>query len=145
MRDMKKTWFIAAAFAFASVACGSSDGTAKEEAAKSDGLSIPLECRGFSFDHIQYSPGGDALPNTCAPFDAFTNNPYAVRCIDVLPGYASGYLGDEYCVLPPPPDRGTQFGVHPQGHDFWSQVWAGDLSGYADPSLTADFEVQPGG
>src|SRR6516164_7709730 len=66
-----------------------------------DGRITP-ECEGFTLAGLKYSPGGDTLPNKCAPFDATTNNPYAVRCIDAMPTYKTGYPGDEYCILPPP-------------------------------------------
>jgi hypothetical protein len=85
------------------------------------------------------------LPNTCAAFDPTTNNPYAVRCIDAIPTYATKYDGDSSCILPPPPDDGVQFGVHPQGSAFWDKILAGDMSGYDDPPLVGDHEVAPGG
>ena len=52
------------------------------------------------------SPGGNALPNTCAPFDGWLNNPYAIRCIDADPNFSTGFIGDEYCILPPDPKLG---------------------------------------
>ncbi|HKP56282.1 MAG TPA: hypothetical protein VJV78_06170 [Polyangiales bacterium] len=93
---------------------------------------IPLECRGFSFADIKYSPGGTDLPNKCKPYDATLNNPYAVRCIDALPNFKTPFVGDEFCILPPPPDKGFQVGLHPQGKsaDYWKAIWAHDLSGY---------------
>lgn len=119
----------------------SSDGQAGAATAE---IAIPVECRGFEMENIRYSPGGSALPNTCKPFDPTTNNPYAVRCIDVLPGYRTRYPGDEFCILPPPPERGAQVGVHPQGLDYWNQMWAGNFGGYSNDSVSADFEVAPG-
>jgi len=105
---------------------------------------IPLECQGFPLAGLKYSPGGTVLPNTCMPFDATLNNPYAVRCIDAIPGFASGFPGDEYCILPPAPDRGVQLGYHPQGDvdTYWQQIWDGDFSGYRDPG--SDWLVSPG-
>jgi hypothetical protein len=93
----------------------------------------PENCRGFSFDGLKYSPGGDILPNTCEPFHPTTNNPYAVRCIDAWPWYSTQYPGDQSCILPPPPDKGIQYGVHPQGVDWFEQVSNGDMSGYENP------------
>jgi hypothetical protein len=103
---------------------------------------ISEECRGFSFEGLKYSPGGTTLPNTCMPFHALTNNPYAVRCIDAWPWYATQFPGDEYCILPPPPDLGLQYGVHPQGKAWFEQVSNGDMSGYDSP--TDEFVVQDG-
>lgn len=105
---------------------------------------ITPECRGFSFDGLKYSPGGDVLPNKCAPFDATTNNPYAVRCIDAIPNFKTEYAGDEYCILPPPPDKGFQVGLHPHGNTakYWEAMWAGDMSGYATPKK--EWVLQPG-
>ena len=94
----------------------------------------PASCRGFSFDNLVYSPGGSVLPNTCMPFHPTTNNPYAVRCVDVWPWYKTQYPGDEFCILPPPPDKGIGYGVHPQGKKWFDQVSTGDMSGY-DNSL----------
>jgi hypothetical protein len=99
-------------------------------------------CRGFSYDGIKYSPGGAALPNKCMPFHATTNNPYAVRCTDVWPWYKTKYPGDNFCILPPPPDKGIQYGVHPQGQKWFEQVSAGDMSGYDNP--TNDFVMEDG-
>ena len=105
---------------------------------------IPAACRGFSFDGIKYSPGGSELPNKCMPFHPTTNNPYAVRCIDALPGFKTKFAGDEYCILPPPPEKGFQVGLHPQGKtaEYWTKVWAGDLTGY-ETSAT-DWVLKPG-
>lgn len=103
---------------------------------------ILAECQGFALTGLKYSPGGTTLPNKCAAFDATTNNPYAVRCIDAMPNYKTSYPGDEYCILPPPPDQGLQIGFHPQGSAaYWQQMYAGDMSGYSKPS--ADWVVQP--
>jgi hypothetical protein len=87
-------------------------------------------CRGIPIEGLVYSPGGTELPNKCMPFHATTNNPYAVRCIDAWPWYKTGFPGDEFCILPPPPDKGIQYGVHPQGKMWFEQVSKGDLSGY---------------
>ncbi|HKU38007.1 MAG TPA: hypothetical protein VJR89_07670 [Polyangiales bacterium] len=105
---------------------------------------IPNECRGFSFEGLKYSPGGSVLPNKCKPYDATTNNPYAVRCIDALPGFKTPFVGDEYCILPPPPEKGFQVGLHPQGNSaaYWKAIWAGDMSGYDKP--TAEWALKPG-
>lgn len=101
---------------------------------------IPPECQGFAFRRLKYSPGGNLLPNKCSAFDATTNNPYAVRCIDAIPNFHTQFPGDQYCILPPPPERGVQVGFHPQGdtETYWKQIWAGDLSGYdaASPEWT---------
>lgn len=101
-----------------------------------EGLLIPPNCQGINFQGILYSPGGTNLPNICEPFDPTVNNPYAVRCIDAWPWFQTQFPGDEYCILPPPPDLGIQFGMHPQGDpEVWfAQVSTGDLSGYANPS-----------
>jgi len=104
---------------------------------------ITKECRGFSFDGLIYSPGGSTLPNTCEPFNPTTNNPYAVRCVDVWPWYKTVYPGDDFCILPPPPDMGVQFGVHPQGKAYFEQVSKGDMSGYEAPA--AEYVLAPGG
>jgi hypothetical protein len=95
---------------------------------------IAEKCRGFSFDGLVYSPGGNVLPNTCEPFHPTTNNPYAVRCVDVWPWYKTKYPGDQFCILPPAPDKGVQYGVHPQGKQWFEQVSKGDMSGYDDIS-----------
>ncbi len=97
------------------------------------GSGDPGNCQGFSFDGIKYSPGGSVLPNTCEPFHPTTNNPYAVRCVDVWPWYKTNFPGDNFCILPPPPDKGIQYGVHPQGTAWFEQVSNGDMSGYENP------------
>jgi hypothetical protein len=107
----------------------------------SDG-GIAAECQGIPLVGLRYSPGGNVLPNKCAPFDPTTNNPYAVRCIDAMPTFKTAYPGDQYCILPPPPDQGIQVGLHPQGQSYWDQMWAGDFTGYDNPS--ADWVLQPG-
>ncbi|HLK41079.1 MAG TPA: hypothetical protein VKU41_30220 [Polyangiaceae bacterium] len=106
-----------------------------------DGRIVP-ECQGLSLAGMRYSPGGTTLPNKCAPFDMTTNNPYAVRCIDAIPAFKTPFAGDPYCILPPPPDQGIQVGYHPQGKDYWNQMWAGDMSGYEN--LAADWAIPPG-
>jgi hypothetical protein len=105
-------------------------------------MMMPVECRGFSFDKIKYSPGGTTLPNTCMPYNPTTNNPYAVRCVDVWPWYKTSFPGDEFCILPPPPDQGIQYGVHPQGLKWFEQVSAGDMSGYEN--VRDDFVMKNG-
>lgn len=99
-----------------------------------DPSSAPIaeKCRGFEFDKLIYSPGGDVLPNKCEPFHPTTNNPYAVRCVDAWPWYKTQFPGDHYCILPPPPDKGIQYGVHPQGKEYFERVSTGDMSGYDD-------------
>jgi hypothetical protein len=77
---------------------------------------LPANCKGFEVLGLKNSPGGDVLPNTCAPYDNLRNNPYAIRCIDADPNYKSGYPGDEFCVLPPPADKGTQVRVGPSDY-----------------------------
>lgn len=95
----------------------------------------PAGCaaQGIELEGLLYSPGGTVLPHPCEPFHPTTNNPYAVRCIDAWPWYDSGFPGDEFCILPPPPDKGVQIGVHPQGKQWHEQVSQGDLSGYQSP------------
>lgn len=106
---------------------------------------ISEACRGFSFEGLVYSPGGEVLPNKCAAFHATLNNPYAIRCVDAWPWYKTQYAGDNYCVLPPPPDKGVQFGHHPQGEDqaWFNAVSKGDMSAYENPP--ANWLLQPGG
>ena len=103
---------------------------------------IDEACQGFSLKDTQYSPGGTTLPNKCKAFDATTNNPYAVRCVDAWPWYKTTFPGDQYCILPPPPDKGIQYGVHPQGKQWFAQVSSGDMSGYEHPS--DDFVMEDG-
>ena len=93
---------------------------------------VEASCQGFSFEGLEYSPGGEVLPNKCEPFHPTTNNPYAVRCVDAWPWYKTQYPGDELCVLPPDPEKGIQYGVHPQGASWFERVSQGDLSGYED-------------
>jgi hypothetical protein len=139
---------LAFALSLTPLACGGPANTASApaDAGTTDGGigadgRIVAACHGFPLDGLHYSPGGSTLPNKCAPFDATTNNPYAVRCIDAMPAYKTGYPGDEYCILPPPPDQGIQVGYHPQGAAYWSQMWAGDLSGYEH--LSSDWALPP--
>ena len=96
-----------------------------------DGPAMGCESQGLDLEGMIYSPGGTVLPHPCEPFHPTTNNPYAVRCIDAWPFYDTGFPGDEFCILPPPPDKGVQIGVHPQGKQWHEQVSTGDLSGYA--------------
>lgn len=95
---------------------------------------IAENCRGLNFDGMIYSPGGATLPNKCAPYHPTSNNPYAVRCIDAWSWYKTKFPGDQYCILPPPPDKGLQYGVHPQGKAWFEQVSKGDMSGYENLS-----------
>jgi hypothetical protein len=104
----------------------------------------PSKSDGLQLVGLKYSPGGSVLPHPDEPFDPVTNNPYAVRCIDAMPDYKTRYQGDEFCILPPPPDQGVQVGVHPQGADYWARMQAGDYSAYADAAATKAFEVEPG-
>jgi len=96
---------------------------------------IPANCQGLALEGMKYSPGGTVLPNKCMPFHPTLNNPYAIRCIDAMPAYKTKFPGDEYCILPPPPDQGMQVGLHPQGDTdtYWKAMWAGDFSGYDNP------------
>lgn len=107
------------------------------------GTPIPPECQGFPLDGILYSPGGTTLPNKCEPFHPTWNNPYAVLCVQAWPWYHTEYPGDEYCILPPPPDEGIQIGFHPQELAYWDQVSKGDMKGYANPDSV--FALPPGG
>jgi hypothetical protein len=94
---------------------------------------------------MKYSPGGTTLPNKCASFHVRDNNPYAVRCIDAMPDFKTPFPGDEYCVLPPPPELGFQVGVHPGGSaGYWEKMWAGDYSFYEDSAKTDDYIVAAG-
>jgi hypothetical protein len=107
---------------------------------------ITQACQAFELRGLRYSPGGTALPNKCAPFDPWRNNPYAIRCVEALPDFQTPYAGDEYCILPPPPELGFQVGVHPQGwSQYWEKMWAGDYADYRDPAKTAAFEIPSGG
>ncbi|HEY6562168.1 MAG TPA: hypothetical protein VI072_33100 [Polyangiaceae bacterium] len=102
------------------------------------------ECHAMPLVGMKYSPGGNQLPNKCAPWHQTLNNPYAIRCIDALPNFQTPYAGDEYCILPPPPELGIQIGLHPQGEEeeYWRQMWAGDYSGYQNPA--EEWILKPG-
>lgn len=78
---------------------------------------LPAECKGFEVAGLKASPGGSTLPNKCAPFHGTLNNPYAIRCIDADPSYKTNYRGDEFCILPPPEELGTQIHVGPEDYD----------------------------
>lgn len=93
------------------------------------------ETRGLQLSGLMYSPGGDRLPYPCKPFHPTENNPFAVRCIDAWPWYDTGFPGDEFCILPPTPGAGVQYGVHPQGPNWHAQVSSGDMSGYERSKL----------
>ena len=112
----------------------------------SPGAPITKECQGFSFEGLVYSPGGNVLPNKCAPFHPTTNNPFAVRCVDAWPWWKTEYPGDQYCVLPPAPDKGIQLGHHPQGEgDAWfNAVSKGDMSGYEKAKIPQGWILAPG-
>jgi len=78
---------------------------------------LPASCRGFEVAGLKFSPGGDVLPNTCAPFDNMNNNPFAIRCIDADASWKTAFPGDEYCILPPDPKDGTQVHMGPASYD----------------------------
>jgi hypothetical protein len=99
-------------------------------------------CESLDLDGMVHSPGGNVLPNGCEPFHPTTNNPYAVRCVDAWPWYQTQFPGDEYCILPPVPELGVQYGVHPQGRQWFEQVSQGDMSGYESPPDA--FVMEPG-
>src|ERR1700712_4894198 len=113
---------------------------------RATGNPISEPCRGFDFNALVYSPGGEVLPNKCEAFPPTLNNPYAVRCIDAWPWYKTQFPGDQYCVLPPTPDKGIQFGHHPQGeYDAWFKaVSQGDMSGYDMSKLGMGWTLEPG-
>jgi hypothetical protein len=75
---------------------------------------LPEACVGFKVEGLTESPGGSVLPNKCAPFHGTHNNPYAIRCVDADPKYKTNYEGDEFCILPPPAELGTQVHVGPE-------------------------------
>lgn len=142
-----KTLWIAALLALS--ACATDDAEKKPDetpdastADPTDTPKDPEKCRGFSLEGLVYSPGGEVLPNKCEPFHPTRNNPYAVRCIDAWPWFKTEFPGDEFCILPPPPDQGVQFGVHPQGKEWFEQVSNGDLSGYEN--LSTDWLMEDG-
>ncbi len=103
---------------------------------------ISAECQGFKLEGLMHSPGGEVLPNKCMPYHPTTNNPYAVRCTDAWPWYKTQFPGDNFCILPPPPDKGVQYGVHPQGKQWFAQVSTGDLSGY--DNLSEEWTMKDG-
>jgi hypothetical protein len=100
------------------------------------------DCQGFPLEGLMHSPGGDVLPNKCEPFHPTTNNPYAIRCVDAWPWYKTKFPGDQYCILPPPPDKGIQYGVHPQGKEWYAKVSTKDLSAYDNPAT--QWVMEPG-
>lgn len=106
---------------------------------------ISMQCRGFAFEGIQFSPGGDVTPNICEAFHPTLNNQFAVRCVDVWPWYKTAYSGDQYCILPPPPDKGVQLGHHPQGEGLaWHEKASkGDMATYMNPPT--GWTLPPGG
>jgi hypothetical protein len=126
-------------------ATGASSDVAPEDSIDKSGRIIE-QCQGMKLAGMKYSPGGTTLPNMCATFDVRDNNPYAVRCIDALPNFHTPFPGDEYCILPPPPELGFQVGVHPGGNiGYWEKMWAGDYSVYEDAKVTDPYVVQAGG
>ena len=102
------------------------------------------EAKGLDLDGLTHSPGGALLPYPCRPFHPTLNNPYAVRCVDAWPWYDTGFPGDEYCILPPEPGQGIQYGVHPQGADWHAQVSTGDMGGYERANIPDGFVVPAG-
>jgi hypothetical protein len=127
--------------------CGQGSGpqSASSGPATASAASVADEsCLGFTLIGLKNSPGGSTLPHTCKPFDAVTNNPYAIRCVDAMPDYKTPWASDEFCILPPPPDKGLQLGVHPQGASYWDKMYAGDYSDYSNATLTEPFVVKPG-
>jgi hypothetical protein len=66
--------------------------------------------------------------------------------VDALPDFKTSYAGDDYCILPPPPELGFQIGIHPGGSkDYWEKLWAGDYSVYSNTQATSGSEVEAGG
>ena len=108
------------------------------------GDECPCERQSLDLAGLKYSPGGDQLPHPCQPFHPTLNNPYAVRCVDAWPWYATGFPGDEHCILPPQPGKGIQVGVHPQGRSWHAEVSGGDMGGYAPDRLPPEFLVHAG-
>lgn len=96
---------------------------------------ISEACKGFELSGLMFSPGGEVLPNKCEAYHPTLNSPYAVRCVDAWPWYKTQFPGDNYCILPPPPDKGIQVGHHPQGEGaaWYEAVSQGDMSGYETP------------
>jgi hypothetical protein len=81
--------------------------------AKTPYKDVPAECRGLQVEGMKQSPGGSTLPNKCAPFHGTYNNPYAIRCMDADPSFKTKYAGDDFCILPPPDELGTQVHIAP--------------------------------
>jgi hypothetical protein len=135
-------------FCLVLMGCGNAATTPKPDTTTSNEPSVSTvadeSCPGFALKGLKYSPGGNVLPHTCKPFDAVTNNPYAVRCVDAIPKYETVFPGDDFCILPPPPDKGVQVGVHPQGASYWDKMWAGDFADYSNSELTKPYEMAPG-
>ncbi|HMJ11712.1 MAG TPA: hypothetical protein VK524_09890 [Polyangiaceae bacterium] len=128
----------------AQAAAGAGGAAGREAADPGSGASE--DCEGFEVLGLKYSPGGHVLPNRCKPFHSLTNNPYAIRCIDAMPEFATKFPGDDSCILPPAPEQGFQVGVHPlKNAEYWEKMWAGDFSFYDDAAVTAPYEVAPGG
>jgi hypothetical protein len=127
--------------------CGQAGSSSKPNSSNSKQPSVASladeSCPGFTLIGLKYSPGGTVLPHTCKAFDTVTNNPYAVRCVDAMPTYKTKFPGDEFCILPPPPDKGVQVGAHPQGASYWDKMWAGDFSDYSNAELTKPYEMPP--
>jgi hypothetical protein len=130
------------------VGCGQAASTPNPGSTGSTGPTLSTladeSCPGFALVGLKYSPGGNVLPHTCKPFDPVTNNPYAVRCVDTIPGYKTPFPGDEFCILPPSPDKGVQVGTHPQGAIYWDKMWAGDFADYSNREITKPYEMASG-
>lgn len=97
---------------------------------------------GLQLDGLMYSPGGNVLPHACEPFHQTDNNPYAIKCVEAWSWYQTQFPGDEFCILPPPPGQGVQFGVHPQEAGWYAAVSTGDMSGYE--GVAAGYLMDPG-
>jgi hypothetical protein len=106
-----------------------SNGALPQLPAKTPFAELPPECRGFEVLGLTQSPGGSTLPNLCAPFDGTYNNPYAIRCVEANPAFKTAWSGDELCILPPPPELGTQIHIAPN---------------FDDPASVKKYELQPG-
>ena len=122
---------------------GSSSSGKASSAPSQTATTSDQSCKAPYLMGAKYSPGGTVLPHPCEAFDPVTNNPYAVRCVDAMPNFKSGWAGDDFCILPPAPDQGVQVGAHPQGDAYWDEMYAGNYSDYANSKVTAPFEVPP--